>query len=139
MRNKNYRDKFMQGAEGADLEKKQILEDQCRAASETLFKKRRELQKLQKDYDDDARRLMEVKTKQQQLGKQVEELGAYMDKADKELGEQYDKIERANKTFQAKFNNVRAVKGDGFQESKENYEILSEIEANKHKHLLSAL
>ena len=55
MRNKNYRDKFIQGAEGADLEKKQILEDQCRAASETLFKKRRELQKLQKDYDDDAR------------------------------------------------------------------------------------
>ena len=36
----------MQGAEGADLEKKQILEDQCRAASETLFKKRRELQNL---------------------------------------------------------------------------------------------
>jgi UDP-glucose:O-linked fucose beta-1,3-glucosyltransferase len=43
MRNKNFRDKFISGAEGADLEKKQILEDQCRAASETLFKKRREL------------------------------------------------------------------------------------------------
>ena len=27
VRNKNYRDKFMQGAEGADLERKQILED----------------------------------------------------------------------------------------------------------------
>jgi len=27
MRNKNYRDKFIQGAEGADIEKKQILED----------------------------------------------------------------------------------------------------------------
>ncbi len=64
----------MQGAEGADLEKKQILEDQCRAASETLFKKRRELQKLQKDYDDDARRLMEVKNKQQQMAKQCEDL-----------------------------------------------------------------
>ena len=63
MRNKNYRDKFIQGAEGADLEKKQILEDQCRAASETLFKKRRELQKLQKDYDDDARGLQEIRTK----------------------------------------------------------------------------
>jgi len=57
----------MQGAEGADLEKKQILEDQCRAASETLFKKRRELQKLQKDYDDDARQLMEYQTKSQAL------------------------------------------------------------------------
>lgn len=54
----------MQGAEGADLEKKQILEDQCRAASETLFKKKRELAKLQKDYDDDARQLMDVKQKQ---------------------------------------------------------------------------
>jgi len=72
MRNKNYRDKFIQGAEGADLEKKQILEDQCRAASETLFKKRRELQKLQKDYDDDARGLMEIRTKSQALQKQNE-------------------------------------------------------------------
>ena len=27
MRNKNYRDKFIQGAEGPDLEKKEILED----------------------------------------------------------------------------------------------------------------
>jgi chromosome segregation ATPase len=27
MRNKNYRDKFMQGAKGADIERKQILED----------------------------------------------------------------------------------------------------------------
>ncbi len=53
----------MQGAEGADLDKKQILEEQCRAASETLFKKRRELQKLQKDYDDDSRRLMELRTR----------------------------------------------------------------------------
>lgn len=61
MRNKNYRDKFIQGAEGADIEKKQILEDQCRAASETLFKKRRELQKLQKDYDDDNRQLFDIK------------------------------------------------------------------------------
>lgn len=69
MRNKNYRDKFIQGAEGADLEKKQILEDQCRAASETLFKKRRELQKLQKDYDDDARGLQEIRTKSQALQK----------------------------------------------------------------------
>jgi flagellar biosynthesis chaperone FliJ len=67
MRNKNYREKFIQGAEGADLEKKQILEDQCRAASETLFKKRRELQKMQKDYDDDARALMEIRTKSQTL------------------------------------------------------------------------
>ena len=73
------------------------------------------------------------------MAKQNDDLQSYKDKIDKELGEQYDKIERAQKSFQAKFNNVRSVKGDAFQESKENYEILNEVEANKHKHLLSAL
>jgi coiled-coil domain-containing protein 39 len=46
VRNDNYRGKFQQGADGADLERKQILEDQCRHASEDLFKKRRDLQKI---------------------------------------------------------------------------------------------
>lgn len=82
---------------------------------------------------------MEVKTKQQQLAKQNDELTLIKDKLDKDLGDQYDKIERAQKSFQAKFNNVRSVKGDGFQESKENYEILNEIESNKNKHLMAAL
>lgn len=72
MRNKNYRDKFIQGAEGADIEKKQILEDQCRAASETLFKKRRELQKLQKDYDDDNRQLFDIKQRSNNIKVQNE-------------------------------------------------------------------
>lgn len=138
MRNKNYRDKFMQGAEGADLEKKQILEDQCRAASETLFKKRRELQKLQKDYDEDARRLMEIKTKQQQVSKQVDDMSIVRERMDREIADQIEKIQRAQKTFQSKLNNVKSVKGD-FENTKENFEILTEIESLKNKNLLSAL
>lgn len=77
----------MQGAEGADLDKKQILEDQCRAASETLFKKRRELQKLQKDYDDDARRLMEIKNKSQSINKQSDEVNQLRNQLEKELND----------------------------------------------------
>ena len=48
---------------------------------------------------DDARRLMEVKTKQQQLGRQAEELNVYVDRAYKDIAEQNDKIDRAQKTF----------------------------------------
>jgi len=99
MRNKNFRDKFIQGAEGADLEKKQILEDQCRAASETLFKKRRELQKLQNDYDEDARRLMEVRTNQQSLERQGEEIEMLRSQLEKEIREQGQKIERSQRTY----------------------------------------
>ena len=139
MRNKNYRDKFMQGAEGADLEKKQILEDQCRAASETLFKKRRELQKLQKDYDEDARRLMEFKTKQQTLSKQSDDIQVQRERLEQELNDQQDKINRAQKTFQSKLNNVRSVKGPEFENTKENVEILVQLEQMKNQQLLNAI
>ncbi len=42
-RNANYRNKFKQGVDGADLDRKNVLEDQFRKASEDLFKKRRDM------------------------------------------------------------------------------------------------
>jgi len=89
----------MQGAEGADLEKKQILEDQCRAASETLFKKRRELQKLQKDYDDDAKRLMDIKTRKKQMQGQEQELAQAEQKFEEDMKKQDEQIDKAQKTY----------------------------------------
>ncbi len=139
MRNKNYRDKFMQGAEGADLEKKQILEDQCRAASENLFKKRRELQKLQKEYDDDARRLMEIKTKQQALIKQNDDMAVIRENLRKDLTDQVQKYERALTSHDSKAHNVLSVKGEAFEQSKENIMIQANVEKMKHQHLLNAL
>ena len=91
-RNQGYRDKFLQGAEGADLDKKQILEEQCRAASETLFKKRREVQKLNKEYDDDMRRLMELQTKSQALLKDNEDIEYGKESLMNELQDQEGKI-----------------------------------------------
>ena len=67
MRNKNYRDKFMQGAKGADIERKQILEDQCRTVSETLFRKRRDLQQMQTNFDAASRELMDVRAEKNDL------------------------------------------------------------------------
>ena len=139
MRNKNYRDKFIQGAEGADLEKKQILEDQCRAASETLFKKRRELQKLQKDYDDDARSLMEIRTKSQALQKQNEATNMERERFNQDINAQMNKFSKAEQSFQAAYSNVKQVNGDAFDDSKENVEIIAEVENQKTNHLLNAL
>lgn len=55
------------------------------------------------------------------------------------MAEQMDKIQRAQKSLQSKFNNVRSVKGVDFENTKENYEILGEIEQLKNKHLLGSL
>jgi len=49
------------------------------------------------------------------------------------------KMQRAQQTYQAKYNNVRNVKGDQFDDSKENYEIMADLENTKTNHLLNAL
>jgi len=94
---------------------------------------------LQKDYDEDARRLMEIKTKQQQLQKQSDDMNNQRDRIEKEIGDQMEKVSRAQKSLQAKLNNVRSVRGQDFENTKENFEILTEVEQVKNKHLLGSL
>ena len=59
-RNRNERTKYVKGSDLKDEEQKQQLEEQCRGASEQLFRKKKELQRLQKEYQDEMRRLMEA-------------------------------------------------------------------------------
>jgi len=61
------------------------------------------------------------------------------ERLDREIAEQMDKASRAQKSLQSKLNNVRSVKGPEFENSKENFEILGEVEMLKNKHLLGSL
>lgn len=137
-RNKNYRDKFLRGAEGADLEKKQILEEQCRAASETLFKKRKDVQKLNKEYDDDMKRLIEIQGKNNTIGKRNEDINYQRDRIEKEINEQIDKIERAQRTRE---NNLNALLQDqaDFNGSAKAKDVEFEAEQLKSKYLMNAI
>ena len=137
-RNKNYRDKFLRGAEGADLEKKQILEEQCRAASETLFKKRKEVQKLNKEYDDDMRRLMEIQTKQQNYLKRNEEIAQNRERIEKDLTDQDEKLARAENTKNDNFQALVQTVPD-FDESTKKIDIMFESQQLKTKYLLNAI
>lgn len=137
-RNKNYRDKFLRGAEGADLDKKQILEEQCRAASETLFKKRKEVQKLNKEYDDDMRRLMEIQTKQQNYLKKNEDFSHQRERIESELQDQFDKVGRSE---EVKNNNLQNLiqTNPQFEESSAFKDVILESEQLKSKYLMNAV
>ena len=139
VRNKNYRDKFMQGAEGADLEKKQILEDQCRAASETLFRKRRDLQQLQSNFETASRELNEIRGEKNDIDANGNEINQRRQENDQEYQHNQQMVERATQQKDAKQNNARAVKGEGFDQSPENMMILAEIENQKNAFLCNAL
>merc|ERR1711957_213207 len=139
LRNKNYRDKFMQGAEGADLDRKQILEDQCRAASENLFRKRRELQQMQSNFDGASRELMEIRNERNFAERGYNEAAQINENINRDLGDADQKIDRVARARDTKLNNVRAVKGETFDDSHENLEILAQNERAKQQHMLNAL
>jgi coiled-coil domain-containing protein 39 len=117
VRNRHYRDKFKEGADGADLERKQILEDQCRHASETLFKKRRELQNLQQTFDSGSRDLMQIRNDKNQLFAKRDEVNNQYSALDQELAQLITKIQNQSRAHDAKLNNVKAVRGADFEQS----------------------
>jgi len=96
-RNSNVREKFTAGAGKADAERKEVLEEQCRAASETLFKKRKELQRVQKECEDMMKRVIQVEGISQNMDKHMEEYEFHDEKLNKELTDLQQKLDRANK------------------------------------------
>ena len=82
---------------------------------------------------------MEIKTKQQQLQKQSDDMSNQRDRIEKEIADQMEKVNRAQRSLQAKLNNARSVRGQDFENTKENFEILTEVEQLKNKHLLGSL
>jgi hypothetical protein len=103
-----------------------------------LFKKRKEVQKLNKDYDDDMRRLMELQTRQQTLIKEKEDLEYQREKVNNELEDQAAKVERAVNSMNAKFNNLQSVNAT-VTETPESKDVALEVEKLKTKYLLNAI
>ena len=63
-RNAKYRDSFQnKGTTRQDLARKKRFEDNCRAASENFWRKKKKLEKLEKEFDEDTNRLKEIHAK----------------------------------------------------------------------------
>jgi len=82
---------------------------------------------------------MEIRTKQQAHQKQNEATNMEKDRFQQDINAQMKKMDRAQQSFGSSLNNVKQVRGDGFEESKEFIEIQGHVENEKTKHLLNAL
>lgn len=139
-RNRNVREKFTEGVVKADVEKKEVLEEQCRAASETLFKRRKELGRLQKDCEDMMKRVMQIEGHKQNIDKQLEDYNFQNEKLTKELQDQQQKLERASKTLTTKKSSyTRAVPDYNQEESASGLEMHLEALKLKNTYVLNAL
>eukprot|EP00828_Plagiopyla_frontata_P039530 TRINITY_DN5201_c0_g1_i6.p1 TRINITY_DN5201_c0_g1~~TRINITY_DN5201_c0_g1_i6.p1 ORF type:complete len:454 (-),score=87.52 TRINITY_DN5201_c0_g1_i6:37-1398(-) len=141
IRNSNQIDKFLnKGITGKDFEHRDGLEDQCKAASKNLFSKEKELQKIQKDSDEDRKRLAELQNKIEILNQQKLSLNQQLEKSNKELLEQQNKIERAQKQYQAKLGNARQnAQIDITEQNPHIIQMNLDMETNKNKMLIASI
>jgi chromosome segregation ATPase len=101
-RNRKYKENFQTANQQnqTELEEKQMLEEQSRAANEVLFKKKKQLSSLEKDGEVDAQRYKELEDNLDKLHATVQELNAEKDQIRMDLDAQLPKMDRAKQTLE---------------------------------------
>lgn len=131
--------KIQKGVTEDDVEHKATLEEQCKYASQNVFKRQKELQKMKKDYDEDLNRYTELNNKYEILIGQRKQYEMALDKARKDLEEQNEKLSRAKKTLLSKTNTLKTQKISLTEDNVHVLQMKYDIENNKNKALQSAL
>merc|ERR1719379_2275905 len=80
-RNKKYKENFQAANQQnqAELEEKQMLEEQSRAANEVLFRKKKQLSQLVREEQEDASRYEVLEANLKKLGQQLEDINVARD------------------------------------------------------------
>merc|ERR1711988_257905 len=94
-RNRKYKENFQTANQQnqTELEEKQMLEEQSRAANEVLFKKKKQLSALERDEQEDTARYDEMQANLNRLQAQVQEYTAAREQLRIEIDSQQPRIE----------------------------------------------
>lgn len=84
----------------SEIEEKQTLEEQSRAANEVLFKKKKVLSQIEQEAQEDVQRYEELQRSMQQLEVQVNELTAARDVLRQDVDAQRSKAQRAEQAVE---------------------------------------
>merc|ERR1711881_792934 len=101
-RNRKYKENFQTANQQnqTELEEKQMLEEQSRAANEVLFKKKKQLSQLVREEQEDTSRYEELQGNLNRLASQVQELTAARDQLRLDTDAQRPKPERADQALE---------------------------------------
>merc|ERR1711959_489757 len=101
-RNRKYKENFQTANQQnqTELEEKQMLEEQSRAANEVLFKKKKQLSQLEREEQEDTHRYEELQANLDKLSALVQDLTAARDHLRLESEGQQPKMERGDQTLE---------------------------------------
>ena len=83
--------------------------------------------------------LIEGRKRKQEIDREVNDTNQIKQQIENELNDIGGRLERGEQSMQSKMNNVRSVRGEGFDESPENLMVLAEVESQKNAFLMNAL
>merc|ERR1719198_2827492 len=101
-RNQKFKENFMtaNSQNQTELEEKQMLEEQSRAANEVLFKKKKMLAQLEREEKEDLKRYEEIRGQHESLGAHVNDLAASRDALAGDIDTQGPKLDRADQALE---------------------------------------
>lgn len=127
------------GVSKDDLSQKEALEEQVNAASENLSRKRKEIQKLEQEYEQDMRRLTETQNKYETLRDRKMKLEQVLFTVRQDLSVNEEKAARAQKSLGLAKTNLVKKKIEIKEDSPDIIQLEYDIEVDKNKTLVSTL
>lgn len=101
-RNTKYKENFQQANQQtqSEVEEKQMLEEQSRAANEVLFRKKKQLAQLDREVEEDNQRFQELGSNIQQIDQHTAELEAARGVLRDDISSQHEKLDRAERAVE---------------------------------------
>jgi chromosome segregation ATPase len=140
-RNKKFKENFQSAnaQSQTEMEEKQMLEEQSQAASEVLFTRRRELSRLEREEQEDARRYEELQAALEELATQVRSLESARDMMDQEMQQHEPRLERAIRSWEEWQNKAETAGLEMTQDSPAMLDLNAQGQRDRNKRVLLAL
>merc|ERR1719162_752309 len=100
-RNRKYKENFQTANQQnqSELEEKQMLEEQSRAANEVLFKKKKQLSQLEREEQEDSHRYEELQANMDRLAQSAQDFSGARDQLRMDSESQQPKLARADQSL----------------------------------------
>jgi len=140
-RNQKYKENFQTANQQNqnELEEKQALEEQSRAANEVLFKKKKQLTQLEREEQEDVKRYEELQANIERVSGHTRELTAALDVLRADIEAQGPKMERANQTLEASVRRATDAGVDMAEDSLASLDIAARMLRDQNQSVLFAL
>lgn len=140
-RNQKYKENFQTANQQnqSELEEKQALEEQSRAANEVLFKKKKQLSQLEREEQEDVKRYEELQTNLDGVQGHAQELNAALVSIREEIEAQGPKMDRAHQTLEVSVRRATEAGVDMAEESPASLDIAARGLKDQNHSVLFAL